>query len=96
MLHYKCYDDYQWINFLKLSVLTLTSVDNVNLKLYLPLRSYSFTYICILQIIQTIGNYEGKSYINLMKVESDNVCQNTEKIFLIKYNSMISFTKIKH
>lgn len=31
-----------------------------------------------------------------MKVESDNVCQNTEKIFLIKYNSMISFTKIKH
>lgn len=79
MLHYKCYDDYQWINFLKISVLTLTSVDNVNLKLYLPLRSYSFTCICILEIIQTIGNYERKSYINLMKVESDNVSVKTLK-----------------
>lgn len=79
MLHYKCYDDYQWINFLKISVLTLTSVDNVNLKLYLPLRSYSFTCICILEIIQTIGNYERKSYTNLMKVESDNVSVKTLK-----------------
>lgn len=79
MLHYKCYDDYQWINFLKISVLTLTSVDNVNLKLYLPLRSYSFTCICILEIIQTIGNYERKSYTNLMKVESYNVSVKTLK-----------------
>lgn len=43
------------------------------------LRSYSFTCICILEIIQTIGNYERKSYINLMKVESDNVSVKTLK-----------------
>lgn len=45
----------------------------------MPLRSYSFTCICILEIIQTIGNYERKSYINLMKVESDKVSVKTLK-----------------